>query len=82
MLGLTRAWLTAGSQQVLATLWPVSDESTAFFKAFHGRLAAEERADSLPVAAALREAQLVCLRSGGAIAEPRYWAGHVVLARR
>lgn len=82
MLGLTRAWLTAGSQQVLATLWPVSDESTSFFAAFHGWLAGNGAADTLPVAAALREAQLTCLRSGGAIAEPRYWAGHVVLARR
>lgn len=81
LLGLTRAWLTGGARQVLATLWPVGDESTAFFAEFYGRLAADGD-KLLPAASALRQAQLACLRGGGKFAEPRYWAGHVLLARR
>lgn len=80
LLGLTRAWLTAGSRQVLATLWPVPDESTAFFRTFHENLAAAEEYSNS--AAALRAAQLASLKKGGAAAEPRQWAGHVLLARR
>ena len=81
LLGLTRAWLTAGSRQVISTLWPVGDESTAFFSAFYERLA-NGKVSPLPVAAALRQAQLACIRGGGAAAQPRNWAGHVLLARR
>jgi CHAT domain-containing protein len=81
LLGLTRAWLTAGSRQVLATLWPVPDESTAFFQTFHESLAAAEAYPNT-AAAALRAAQLASLKKGGAAAEPRQWAGHVLLARR
>ena len=80
-LGLTRAWLTAGSRHVISTLWPVGDESTAFFSAFYERLASGQDG-RLQVAAALRQAQLACIRGGGAAAQPRNWAGHVLLARR
>jgi CHAT domain-containing protein len=79
VLGLTRAWLTAGARQVVSTLWPVGDESTAFFSAFYGRLAKREAGSA---SGALREAQLACIRGGGAGAEPRNWAGYVLLARR
>ncbi len=82
LLGLTRAWLTGGARQVVATLWPVADESTAFFEEFYGRLAAGDGESALPAAAALRQAQMACLRAGGSGAEPRSWAGHVLLARR
>ena len=81
LLGLTRAWLTAGSRQVISTLWPVDDESTAFFTAFYVRLTSGNDSP-LPVAAALRQAQLACIRGGGVTAQPRNWAGHVLLARR
>jgi tetratricopeptide (TPR) repeat protein len=81
LLGLTRAWLTAGSRHVISTLWPVGDESTAFFSTFYERLASENGAP-VPVASALRQAQLACIRGGGVSAEPRNWAGHVLLARR
>lgn len=82
LLGLTRAWLTGGARQVVATLWPVADESTAFFEEFYKRLAKEDGESALPAAAALRQAQIACLRAGGSGAEPRSWAGHVLLARR
>jgi CHAT domain-containing protein len=82
LLGLTRAWLTGGARQVVATLWPVADESTVFFEEFYERLAEGDGESSLPAAAALRQAQMACLRAGGSGAEPRSWAGHVLLARR
>jgi CHAT domain-containing protein len=82
LLGLTRAWLTGGARQVVATLWPVADESTAFFEEFYERLAEGDGESALPAAAALRQAQIACLRAGGSSAEPRSWAGHVLLARR
>jgi CHAT domain-containing protein len=82
LLGLTRAWLTGGARQVVATLWPVEDESTVFFEEFYERLAKGDGESSLPAAAALRQAQMACLRAGGSSAEPRSWAGHVLLARR
>ncbi|MFN0106949.1 MAG: CHAT domain-containing protein [Bryobacteraceae bacterium] len=82
LLGLTRAWLTAGSRQVISTLWPVGDESTAFFSTFYERLASGDRGSPLPVASALRQAQLACIRGGGVSAQPRNWAGHILLARR
>ncbi len=82
LLGLTRAWLSAGAQQVVATLWPVGDESTAFFSTFHDHLARGARGTPLPVASALRQAQLACIRLGGHSAEPKFWASHVLLARR
>lgn len=79
LLGLTRAWLTAGSRQVMATLWPVEDEATALFRSFYERLAEGGAGKAAP---ALRAAQLACLRAGGRQAEPKNWAGHVLLGRR
>ncbi|MBI2689493.1 MAG: CHAT domain-containing protein [Acidobacteria bacterium] len=81
-LGLTRAWLTAGTRQVVSTLWPVGDESTQFFSEFYRRLAANEGSNLPNAAPALRQAQLACIRAGGLAAQPRHWAGHVLLARR
>lgn len=82
LFGLTRAWLTAGSHQVLATIWPVSDDATGFFETFYSELARGAKNSPLPVAAAMRRAQIACIRGGGLPAQPRNWAGHVLLARR
>jgi len=79
ILGLTRAWLTAGAGQVVSTLWPVGDDTAAFYSVFHAALAAS---DSLDAARALRETQLFFLRQQGHRAKPRYWAAHTLLARR
>ena len=79
ILGLTRAWLTAGAGQVVSTLWPVGDDTAAFYSEFHEALAA---GGSLDAARALRETQLLFLRQQGHRAKPRYWAAHALLARR
>jgi CHAT domain-containing protein len=77
LLGLTRAWLAAGARAVLASRWPVPDDSGPFFAAFYrnfGRLRQNP-------AAALRAAQMELASAGGWRAEPRYWAAYFVMGK-
>lgn len=71
MLSLMRAFLEAGADGVVATLWPVSDHRTAvLMEAFYrGYLR-----DGLPAAEALRQAQLT-LANDPDYADPYGWAG-------
>jgi CHAT domain-containing protein len=76
-VGLVRAFLGVGVANVIATLWPVEDRSTArLMVALHSRLKAG-RAES----AALAEAQREALRNP-ATADPFYWAGFVLVGGR
>jgi CHAT domain-containing protein len=69
ILGLTRAFQYAGARSVLASLWEVSDASTAaLMKTFYRHLA-----EGVPKAEALRRAQLALLRKP-ATSAPYYWA--------
>jgi CHAT domain-containing protein len=79
VLGLTRAWLTAGASQVVSTLWPVGDDTAYFYSEFHDALA---KGGTLDAARALRETQLRCIRQAGHRGKPTYWAAHALLARR
>lgn len=67
LIGLARAFQHAGARSVLASLWAISDRSTApFMESFYGRLrggAARDRA--------LQDAQVAALRQG---AHPYHWA--------
>ena len=64
MLGLTHAFHYAGAPQVMASLWPVSDQATAqLMRSFYERIALGETPDS-----ALRSAQLEMLHG-----EERSW---------
>ena len=74
LLGLTRAFIYAGARDVLCSLWPVSDESTAqlmtgFYAALQG---------GAPVEDALRQAQQSLL-ADPATADPFYWAAFVAV---
>jgi len=70
LIGLTRAFQYAGARSVLASLWAVSDRSTAeLMERFYAGLRAGKPKD-----AALAEAQLGLLRSSGALAHPYHWA--------
>lgn len=80
-IGLTRAWLSAGSRQVISTLWPIREDSSFFYGKLHGEMARNPGARR-DAGLALRSAQLACLREGGARAKPDYWAAHFLLARR
>jgi CHAT domain-containing protein len=76
LVGLTRGFLYAGAERVVASLWQVQDLATARLMEnfYRGVLEAE-----LPPAEALREAQLAILEEpDGAFAFPYYWAGFVL----
>lgn len=68
-VGLSWAFLRAGSRSVVAGLWDVTDRSTAALMAdFYDQLAHE----AAPVEA-LRHAKLTLLRGGKAYQKPFYW---------
>ena len=75
LIGLTRAFQYAGARAVLASLWRVSDRSTAvLMEAFHQALRDGEAPDE-----ALRRAQLQLLHgqheANGNLSHPYSWAG-------
>jgi CHAT domain-containing protein len=73
-VGLARAFLGAGAENVIATLWAVEDRSTAtVMRRLHGRL---RSGDS--VVGALSQAQRETLRNT-ATSGPFYWAGFVLM---
>ena len=66
VLGLTRAWMYAGTPSVLASLWKVDDRATArLMAAFYENLKTHDKAKSLQLA------QLDMIREG---LSPYYWA--------
>ena len=76
LLGLTRAWLTAGARAVVSSRWSTPDEDGPLFKALYRNLRTGRRADP---GQALRAAQLEMIRSGGWHAQPRYWGAYFVI---
>jgi CHAT domain-containing protein len=76
LMGLTRAWLTAGARAVVSSRWSTPDEDGPLFKALYRNLRTERRADP---GQALRTAQLEMIRSGGWHAQPRYWGAYFVI---
>jgi CHAT domain-containing protein len=81
LLGLTHAWLAAGADSVVATLWPTTDDSGAFFESFYRDFLRESGRGRSSPAAALRSAQLAALRSGTWRAQPRFWAAYYVIGK-
>lgn len=70
LMSLTRAFMAAGARSILASLWSVSDNTTAeLTKSFYSQVARGETKDR-----ALRFAQLRLIRAGGRRARPFYWA--------
>lgn len=74
LVGLTRAFLDAGAERVLVSLWPVEDRATAELMS---RLYQSMLEAGLPPAAALRQAQLSFLEEPDRRA-PFFWAGFVL----
>jgi CHAT domain-containing protein len=75
IVGLTRAFLYAGSRSVAVSLWNVSDLSTArFMQSFYRHLATGTGA-----VAALRQAKLEMIEPGKATRHPYYWAPFVLV---
>ena len=75
LMGLTRAWLAAGADMVIASRWATSDDTGEMFLSFYRRLLGDGggRAGLRP-AAALQGAQQEMLRSGSWRSAPKYWA--------
>jgi CHAT domain-containing protein/tetratricopeptide (TPR) repeat protein len=71
LVGVTRAFMVAGAQRVVASLWSVDDSATAeLMKRFYEEMLGPAKRSP---AAALRSAQLA-LREKRAWASPYYWA--------
>jgi CHAT domain-containing protein len=79
LLGLTRAWLSAGAQSVLASHWATPDEEGDLFRTFYATLGSQRHADPTQ---ALRAAQLEMIRSGDWRAQPRYWGTYFVVGNQ
>jgi CHAT domain-containing protein len=68
VIGLTRAFMYAGTPSVLSTLWSVADASTARFMALFYQALQEPGSDK---GSAMQQAQLTLLRE---FPHPYYWA--------
>lgn len=71
LVGMTQAFFYAGAARVMVSLWPVNDKATAELMR---RFYRHHLADGLPVAAALRQAQLE-VSGEKPWQAPYYWAG-------
>jgi CHAT domain-containing protein/tetratricopeptide (TPR) repeat protein len=72
--GFGKAFLSAGANSTVTTLWPVEDQATAeFMKQFYYALASGSSKGE-----ALRHAKLEFLHSGSRLAHPKYWAAFVL----
>jgi CHAT domain-containing protein len=79
LMGLTRAWIGAGAQAVLATQFDVPDDAA---ESLMTRFYTSLRAGRVRGAAfALRDAQLAVLRSGNGRQPLVRWAGYFLLSR-
>ena len=75
LVGLTRGFLYAGAERVLASLWKVDDRATAeLMRRFYSTMLG---AQTLGPAAALRSAQIAMSRTKG-WESPYYWAAFVL----
>jgi CHAT domain-containing protein len=72
VLGMSRAFLLAGSRSVVVSLWPVADESTAVLM----QRLYENKLGGMPTAEALRSAALDLRKSQ---AHPSFWAPFIVV---
>ena len=76
IVGLTRAFLFAGSPSVVASLWAVNDRSTMrLMNEFYGGLAGADKG------AALATAQRKMIAHGGRFSHPYFWGAFVLVGR-
>jgi CHAT domain-containing protein len=70
LLGMVRAWLTAGAAGVIATYWAMPDSTGELFPPFYRHLA------QVPPAQALHLAQREMIASHSWRSAPAYWAAY------
>ncbi|MBS1829393.1 MAG: CHAT domain-containing protein [Acidobacteria bacterium] len=75
MIGLTRAWLMAGANGVLASLWAVPDGSGTLFEDYYKTLQQFDTLDSRNAAIALAKAQNAAIPRS----RPSVWAAYFVV---
>lgn len=76
LIGLTRAFLFAGTPSVLASLWEVNDRSAgALMHSFYGNLRQTDKAT------ALARAQRSMRARGSAYAHPYFWSSFIMVGR-
>jgi CHAT domain-containing protein len=74
-VGLTRAFLHAGSESVFASLWEVNDRSTLeFMVKFYDKFSTEQRKDE-----SVAKVQRLLAGSGGPYSHPYYWAPYILV---
>ena len=78
LMGLVRGFLAAGARSLLVSLWRVNDESTANFMAEFYSLWHDSTSKGMPIAAALREAQLSLRKRH---AHPAFWAPFILVGK-
>ncbi len=78
LMGLTRAWLGAGAQEVLATRWPSLDDNGPFFRSFYTNL---RRNPNMGAAEALHLTQQEMIRSQSFRSSPDYWATYFLIGK-
>ena len=77
LVGLTRAFLYAGSPSVVVTLWRVADRKTSdLMLRFYANL--DRTGDK---SEALRQAKLGMIAKGGPFAHPYYWAPFILVGK-
>jgi CHAT domain-containing protein len=82
LFGMTRAWLQAGAQTVMATHWPITDDDGQLLARVYTHLArTESRMTATEVAKALQLAQKETIAQGGWRARPDYWAAFFVAGK-
>lgn len=82
LFGLTRAWLTAGATAVVASHWPIADDSGELLSAMYERLGQTTgRLTTSKVADALQAAQIRMIQSGGWRSDPLYWSAFAVIGK-
>jgi tetratricopeptide (TPR) repeat protein len=72
--GISTAFLAAGAQSVVATLWPIEDRATSRFVSIYY----DELGEGRTAGEALRGAKVRMAREA-AYADPFYWAGFVLI---
>jgi len=79
LMGLTRAWLAAGSRSVVGTLWVTPDEPGSIFRSFYLNLHLNGRRQS---AHALQTAQREMIHSADWRSRPRYWGAYFTIGNQ
>jgi CHAT domain-containing protein len=76
LVGLTRAFLFAGTPSVMASLWEVNDRSAGvLMHSFYGHLRTADKATSLA------RAQRTMRARGGPYAHPYFWSSFIMVGR-